>query len=150
MLLFSASMPDAAYARSPTTGITVSLRPESTMPPGEIVCTGGCLRGTNLDVTVWKDGRMTYDGLPARVSMGQATRFSKILLLFRPVGKDATADPSKLSQVFCPVKVQWPITRQGGRPVICGTYNSAPDTLFTAVREALRSVQINIAAPKMF
>jgi hypothetical protein len=82
--------------------------------------------------------------------MEDAARFSKILLPFRPVGKDATADPSKLSMDFCPVKVQWPADKSGGRPVVCGTYNGAPDSLFSAVMEALRSIHLDIAVPGTF
>jgi hypothetical protein len=103
-----------------------------------------------LDVTVWKDGRITFNANRTRVSVEEAAGFSKILLPFRPVGKDATADPSKLSADFCPVKVQWPADGRGSRRVICGTYNEARDSLFKAVMEALRTVHLNIATPQTF
>jgi hypothetical protein len=150
LLLLSASPFGAANARSPISGVTVSLRRRWTVPPDQIVCLGTCYRGVNLDVTVWKDGRIIDGARPARVSMEDAARFSKILLPFRPVGKDATVDPSKLSQDFCLVKVQWSAGKRGGRPVVCGTYNRATDSLFSAVMTALRSIHLDIAVPGTF
>ena len=149
-LLLSASPFGAAHARSPVSGITVSLREQWAPPPDQIVCTGVCYRGVNVDVTVWKDGRIADGARPVRVSTEVAARFSKVLLPFRPVGNDATADPSKLSPDLCPVKVQWPANKRGGRPVVCGTYNRAPDSLFSAVMEALRSIRLDIAVPGTF
>ena len=149
-LVLSASPLGPAYARSPTSGTTITLRRQWAGPPSQIVCTGACTRGTNLDVTVWKDGRITFNANRTRVSVEEAAGFSKILLPFRPVGKDATADPSKLSADFCPVKVQWPADGRGSRRVICGTYNEARDSLFKAVMEALRTVHLNIATPQTF
>jgi hypothetical protein len=150
LLLLSASPFGAACARSPASGITVSLRPQSAVSPDQILCTGTCSSGANLDVTVWKDGRIMDGARPARVSREVAARFSKILLPFQPVGNDATADPSKLSPYFCPVKVRWPADKGGSRPVICGTYNGAADALFPAVMEALRSIRLDIAMPGTF
>ena len=151
LLLLSASPAGAAGARSPSRGITVTLRPQWTTPPdehGAIICLGsGCARGTSLDLTVWKDGRIVEAGSPARVSVEEAARFSKILLPFRPTGKDATADPSKLWPNSCPVKVQWPAGKGGRRLVVCGTYNGASDSLFPAVMKALQSIHLNIVAP---
>jgi hypothetical protein len=144
LLLLSASPFSAACARSPASGVTVSLRPQWTAPRDQVVCTGACLRGADLDVTVWNDGRIVDGGSAGRVSAEDAARFSKILRPFRPVGKDATVDPSKLSQEFCPVKAQWPAGKRAGRPVLCGTYNGARDSLFSAVDEALRSIHIDI------
>jgi len=113
-----------------------------------MVCTGACRRGTYLDLTVWKDGRTVVDGgRPVRVSKDDAARFWTMLRPFRPVGKDVTADPSKLFPDFCPVKVQWPADKRGGRPLVCGTYNGAANSLFTAVVQALRSIHVDIAVP---
>jgi hypothetical protein len=151
LLLLSASPFGAANARSPSSGITVTLRPESTVPPDEhggIICLGApCSRGTSLDLTVWKDGRTLEAGSPARVSAEHAARFSEILLPFRPTGKDATSDPSKLWPNSCPVKVQWPAGKGGRRPVVCGIYSGASDSLFPAVMRALQSIHLNIVAP---
>ncbi|MFL6759992.1 hypothetical protein [Sphingomonas sp.] len=90
---------------------------------------------------------MLDDGRPARVSKEEAARFSTILLPFRPVRKDATADPSNLFPDLCPVKVQWPADKGGGRLLVCGTYNGASNSLFTAVVEALQSIHVDIAVP---
>jgi hypothetical protein len=147
LLLLSGAPLSAVDARSPDNGLTVSLRRESTAPPDQIVCTGACWRGADLDVTVWKDGRIVDGGKPARVSTEEATRFERILLPFRPAEKDATADPSKLSQDFCPVKVQWPTDKSGGRPVVCGTYNGASGSLFPAVMKALQSIHLGFVVP---
>ena len=146
LLLLSASPFGAANARSPTSGITVSLRLEITVPPDQVICTGACSRGTYLDLTVWKDGRMVVDGASRpRVSRQDAARFSKILLPFRPTGSGATSDPSSwLSPDLCSVKVQWPVDKHGGQAVVCDIYSGS---LFPAVMQALRSIHVDIAVP---
>ena len=150
LLLLSAWPFGAAHARSPVSGITVSLRQQWALPPDQFVCTGACYRGVHMDVTVWKDGRIVDGGRRTRVSTEVAARFSTILLPFRPVGNDATADPSKLSPDFCPVKVQWPADKRGACAVACSAYDSAADSLFSAVMEALRSVQLDTFVPGTF
>jgi hypothetical protein len=147
LLLLSAAPLNALNARSPDSGVTVSLRRQSTAPADQIVCTGACKRGGDVDVTVWRDGRIVNGGNPARVSKERAARFERILLPFRPAGKDATADPSKASEGLCPVKVQWPTDKNGGRPVLCGTYSGASGSLFLAVMEALQSIHLTSVAP---
>jgi hypothetical protein len=147
LLLVSALQFGEANARSLNNGITVSLRQQSTVPPDQIVCFSVCHRGTYLQLTIWKDGRMDVDGRPARVSMADAARFSTILRPFRPIGKDATADPSQLLPDFCPVKVQWSADQGGGRPVVCGTYSRMPNSLFPVVMDALGSIHLDIAVP---
>ena len=137
----------AVNARSPGTGITVSLRRVWAVPPDQIVCTGACLRGYDLDVTVWDDGELIVGGQKTRIPKKNAIRFRKALLPFLPIGRGRYADPSATFPHTCPVKIQWPVHAGGRRPVYCSLY--VDDAVFEAVRRALKLIDVDIRNVEM-
>jgi hypothetical protein len=142
---------DVARAHAPNSGITISLLPQSLMPPGAIVCTGVCSRGRVLDVTVWSDGRVNVDGRDqSRISKAIVARFRSILLPFRPVGNFEYADPSVVMPKTCYVKIQWPADHRGRRTA-CGDYDSRtePESLFVAAMRALQVINVDTSMPGM-
>ncbi len=140
LLLLIACLPDAAIARSLSSGLTVSLGRVGYSTDGAIICLGFC--GYSRHVTVWKDGQVLDGQIYGRVSRAEAARFRSILLPFRPTGKQAYVDPSTVLPNSCPVKVKWPADHRGRQIVACGSYS--PGALFEAVKEAFKAVHLDI------
>lgn len=104
-------------------GITISLRKVSTLPPGQLVCTGVCFIGTNADVTVWQDGEVLNNGQRSRISRDEAAQFRRALLPFPPNAIRTGGSTADALSKLCPVQIQWPA--DDVRPVTCGDYGVA-------------------------
>jgi hypothetical protein len=98
-----------------------------------IVCTGFC---PSLNLTVWDDGEAVVNRWKhIHLTNEQVNKFRNILRPLRPV--DPTVDVSTIFPKDCWVKVQWPASRRGARPIACG------EELFPTILQALRSINLD-------